>query len=162
MVEGQARIPAARWVVTLGRVTTALFVLGAIGSSLVTWATWSLGPLVTTLLYTGLAAGWHAVLSAFDRHGRAAWAVLVVWSATGAVARLGGWLLAPDADVLGLVGGVLDAVLLGLLLHPDSREWVARSPASARRGSGAGGSPEVAGMPHDHRCRHAQLTEEPS
>ena len=132
MVEEQARIQAARWVVTLGRLTTALFVLGAIGASLVAWASWSLVPLVLTLLYVGLAAGWHAVLTAFDRHSRAAWAVLLVWSATGAAGRLGGALLGDDVGVQGLVGGAFDAVVLGLLLHPDSREWVARAPAPAR------------------------------
>ena len=128
MDEGQARIQAARWVVVLGRVTTALFVLGAIGASFVTWATWELAPLALTLLYVGAAAGWHAVLTSFDRHGRAAWAALVVWSASGAVSRLGGGLLGADVGLLGLVGGAFDAVVLGLLLHPDSREWVARPP----------------------------------
>ena len=131
MVEGQAHIQAARWVVALGRVTTALFVVGAIGASFVAWAGWSPGPLGTALLSAGAAAAWHAVLTAFGRHSRAAWVALVVWCAAGAVGRLGGGLLAHDVGVLGLVGGVVDAVVLGLLLHPDSREWVARPLAPA-------------------------------
>ena len=132
MVEGQARLQAARWVVTLGRVTTAWFVVVAIGASSVAWAGWSLRPLVLTLLCAGAAAGWHAVLTAFDRHSRAAWIGLVVWSAAGAVSLLGGGLLGEGVGVVGLVVGALDAVVLGLLVHPDSREWVARTPAPAR------------------------------
>jgi hypothetical protein len=162
MVEGQARIQAARWVVALGRVRTALFVVGAISATLGAGASWSLGPLVPTLLLTGAAAGWHAVLTAFDRHSRAAWAALVVWSAAGVLGRLGDALVGEDVGVVGLVGGAFDAVVLGLLLHPDSREWVAPSPGSARRGPRTGGSPGAADMPHDHRRRHVQLTEEPS
>ncbi|QXG77542.1 hypothetical protein KUM42_08595 [Modestobacter sp. L9-4] len=160
MVEGRARLQAARWVVAVGRVTTALLVLGAIGASLVTWATWSAGPALTMLLYVGLASGWHALLTAFDRHGRPAWVLLVLWSATGAAARLGGWVLGQDVGLLGLAGGALEAVLLGLLLHPDSREWVARPPAADGGRSGPDGSPTTVGMPHDHRGRHAQATEE--
>jgi hypothetical protein len=160
MVEGRGRIQAARWVVALGRVTTALLVLGAIGASLVTWATWSAGPALTVLLYVGLASGWHALLTAFDRHGRLAWVLLVLWSAAGAAARLGGWVLGQHVGLLGLAGGALDAVLLWLLLHPDSREWVARASATDGGRSGSGGSPTTAGMPHAHRGRHAQVTEE--
>jgi len=129
MVEGQVRVQAARWVVGLGRVTTVLFVLGAVGAALVAWASWSPGPLLLALLHAGLATGWHALLTSFDRHGRGAWTALVVWSVSGAAARLGGWLLGADVGVLGVVGGLLDAVLLGLLLHADSREWVARPVA---------------------------------
>ena len=162
MVEGRARIQAARWVVLLGRVTTAVFVIGAIGASFVTWATWELGPLLLMLLYVGAAAGWHAVLTAFDRHSRAAWVGLSVWAAAGAVALLGGGLLGEDVGVVGLVVGALDAVVLGLLLHPDSRDWVARAPAPARGRARLGGPPGEAGMAHDHRRRHVQLTEEPS
>ena len=132
MVEGRARIQAARWVVTLGRVTTALFVVTAIWAVLVAGATWSLGPLVLTLVLVGAAAGWHAVLTAFDRHSRAAWVALVVWSATGAVGRLGAGLVGEDVGVVGLVGGALDAVLFGLLLHRDSAEWVAPPPMPVR------------------------------
>ena len=160
MVEGQARIQAARWVVVLGRVTTALFVLGAIGASFLSWATWSLRPALLTVVYVGLASGWHALVTAFDRHGRLAWAFLVVWSVAGAAARLGGWLLDQDVGVLGVAGGALDAVLLWLLLHPDSREWVARPSAVVGSPAGSDGSPGTAGMPHDHRRRHAQATEE--
>ena len=110
--------------------------------------------------YAGLAAGWHALLTAFDRHGRLAWAVLLVWSATGAGARLGGWLLGADVGVLGVAGGLLDAALLGLLLHPDSREWVARPPATAPGRRGGARSPQAAGMVDDHRRPPAQVTEE--
>ena len=60
---------------------------------------------VTALLFAGAAAAWHAVLTAFDRHSRAAWVAVVVWCATGAVGRLGGGLLAHDVGVLGLGGG---------------------------------------------------------
>jgi hypothetical protein len=129
MVGGQVHVQAARWVVVIGRVTTALFLWGAIGALLVAWASWSPGPLLLSLLHAGLATGWHALLTAFDRHGRGAWAVLVLWSATGSVVRLGGWLLGADVGVLGVAGGLLDAVLLWSLLHPDSREWVARPVA---------------------------------
>ena len=159
MVEGRGRVQAARWVVALGRVTTALLVWGAIGASFVAWATWSLGAVLLVLVHVGLASGWHALLTAFDRHGRGAWVVLVLWSASGAVARLAGWVLGQDVRFLGLVGGAFDAVLLGLLVHPDSREWVARTPVSSSP-TGPGLSPGAAVVLHDHRRRHAQATEE--
>ena len=136
--EERPRIQAARWVVTLGRITTALSVVGAIGSSLVAWATWSLGPLVQTGVFVGAAAGWHALLTAFDRHRRAAWLALLVWSATGAVGRVGGWLVGADVGVVALAGGLLDLVVAGLLLHPDSREWVARPRVVAPGRAGVG------------------------
>ncbi|MCZ2827766.1 hypothetical protein O2W14_02805 [Modestobacter sp. VKM Ac-2986] len=126
MVGGQVHVQAARWVVVIGRVTTALFLWGAVGAALVAWASWSPLPLVPALLYAALAAGWHALLTAFDRHGRRAWAALVVLSGAGAVVGLGGWLLGADVGVLGVVGGLLDAVLVWALMHRDSREWVAR------------------------------------
>ena len=160
MSGGRAHLQAARWAIALGRVTTALFVLGAIGSSLVAWASWSAGLLLLTALYAGLAAGWHALLAAFDRHGRGAWAALVVWSAAGAGTRLGGWLLGADAGVLQVVGGLLDAALLGLLLHPDSREWVARPPGTSSGRPGGARSPQAVGMAHAHRRPPAQAIEE--
>ena len=138
MEEERPCIQAARWVVALGRFTTALFAVGAIGSSLATWATWSLGPLVQTGVFVGAAAGWHALLTAFDRHRRAAWLALLAWSATGAVGRVGGWLAGADVGVVALVGGLLDLVVAGLLLHPDSREWVARPRVAAPDRAGAG------------------------
>ena len=118
--------------VVLGRVTSALFVVGGIGSSFVTRATRSPGPLVLTLLHVGAAAGWHAVLTSFDRHSRAAWAHAGRVVGHGAVARLGGGLLGADVGVLGRAGGTIDALVLGSLLHRDSRERVARPLAPAR------------------------------
>ncbi|MFQ1002041.1 hypothetical protein [Modestobacter sp. SSW1-42] len=160
MVEGRVRVQAARWVLVLGRVTTALLVVGAVGAALAAWGSWSAAPLLLTALSAGLAAGWHALLTAFERHGRGAWTALLAWSAADALARLGGALPGGGVGAPDLLGGLLDVVLLGLLLHPDSRDWVARPPGPASSRGGPVHSPGTAGMPHDHRRPHVQVTEE--
>jgi hypothetical protein len=67
--------------------------------------------------------------------------------------------LGEDGGIPGLVGGAFDAVLLGLLVHADSREWVARTPVPSSP-TGPEISPGAAVVLHDHRRRHAQATEE--
>ena len=132
MVDRQWHLQAARWVVVVGRVTTALCVFAAIMALLGTALTWSPGLLLVAVAWAAAGAGWNALLSRFEHHGRGAWAVLVTWAALGAAGRLGGWLLGADVGVVAVLGGLLDAVLLALLLHPDSRDWVARSTVVAR------------------------------
>ena len=160
MIDRPGHVQAARWVVVVGRVTTVLCVLAAIAALLGAALTWSPGRLLVTVAWAAAGAGWNALLSRFEHHGRGAWAVLVTWSALGAAGRLGGWLSGVDVGVLGVLGGLLDAVLLALLLHPDSRDWVARPRVAARRRAGlrqlAGGGR----VPHDHRRRHVQASEE--
>jgi len=57
--------------------------------------------------------------------------VLVALAAQGLVGGLGHLILGEGPGLGLLVGAVLDGVLLGLLLHPDSREWVARPREAA-------------------------------
>jgi hypothetical protein len=159
MVDSLRRVQAARWVVVLGRVTTALLVVSAVSTVLVAFFTWSAGLLVLSVVYALVGGGWNALVDSFDRHGRLAWVVLLLWSATGAVGRLGSWLLGADIGLLQLAIGVLDAAMALLLVHPDTLEWVGGrwwwSGDAPRRGVA-----REAGMPDHHRRPHVQATEE--
>jgi hypothetical protein len=151
----EVRFQAARWVVVLGRVRTVLLVLAACGALLATAFTWSLVAPVTAAVLAGLAAAWNALVDGFARHRRGAWAALVVVTGLETGVGLAAWVLGADADVLDVLGAVFVAVLLGLLLHADTRDWVAR-PGAARTGGLAPG----AGMAQDHRRPPVQVTEE--
>ena len=130
MDDGQARIPAARWVIGLGRCWWGLLVLGAAWSLLGALFSWSAVALAVPVLFAGHAAAWGALLAAFTAHRRGAWQLLVGLAVAGVAWPGAGWVATGRPAVVGLLGAVVSAGLLGLLLHRDSREWV-----------GAGGRP---------------------
>jgi len=108
-------LQATRWVVRLGVLQMVL-----VGLPLLALSTFALaepagvaGPVLGGVV--GLLVGWGMVLRAFHGRHRWAWWVLVVVEVAGlavATVSLSPW---------GVLAGV---VVLGLLLHPDSREWV--------------------------------------
>ncbi|MCW2582401.1 MAG: hypothetical protein JWQ53_1191 [Klenkia sp.] len=112
-------LQAARWVVRLGVVQLAL-----VGLPLLALSTFVLAEPAGVAVpvfggVVGLLVGWGLVLRAFWRRRRWAWWVLVaaeVGGLLGAVLSLSPW---------GLLAGV---VVLALLVHPDSREWVRPDP----------------------------------
>ncbi|WP_457079829.1 hypothetical protein [Modestobacter sp. SYSU DS0657] len=100
---------------------------------LVCCAAWSLAlvavtsspvALVVPLGLAALATLWGIVVRAFERHRRWAWWVLL---AAGVVTVVTG-LLSPEPGPLAAGGSVVAVVRVLLLLHPDSREWVAPAP----------------------------------
>lgn len=122
-----------RWVVGLGRCYGALSVLRAAFS--IPGALLGSSPriLVLTLLLTGWASAWIAVVRAFADHRRGArqlmLALVVVhltWSALGVATGRPGSELDPGRLLVGIG-------YLGLLLHRNSRDWVgAAGPVQAR------------------------------
>ena len=146
----RTRLQAARWVITLGRVEAGLLVLQASGALLAAVLTWSAAALVVAVLLAGLATGWTLLVRAFAAHRSWAWAVQV--AVAGVVLCWDALVLAGGSGWRAALGAVLAAVTLGLLLHPDSREWC----GVGRRGAGP------AGLPHDHRRSHVSTTEEPA
>jgi hypothetical protein len=126
VIEERVHVQAARWVVGLGHVVTALLALTVTGMALATVVTWSPVALLGTVLLAGLAGAWHALVRGFDRHRRGAWYGLLAVAAQALVAHTA-QLVAGDGPGVGLLLALaLDGVVLALLLHPDSREWVAR------------------------------------
>ena len=123
-----SRIPAARWVIGLGRLYWGLLVLAAVWSLFGVLFTWSPAALVVPLLLAGWAAAWGALLRAFSAHRRGAWRILLGLTFADALRPLPRWLLVgpPTASTL-LSAGVATA-LFGLLLHGDSRDWVGEEP----------------------------------
>ena len=163
MADVRVRFQAARWVVVLGRLTTAALVVLAIGLTLVAAVSWSLLTLVAAVLTAGLASAWHALVEGFVQHRRGAWAALLGVAALDAGVVVCGWVLGGAAGPEAALGTLHAVVTVVLLLHPDTRDWVSRPGAAAvpaRSGPGAGGLAQRAGMPEDHRRRHAQVTEE--
>jgi hypothetical protein len=130
MDDGSPRFQAARWVITLGRIYWALLAAGAAWSLLAAVFTWSLVVLVVPLLLGGWAAAWGALVRRFERHGRGAWRLLVGLAAFGVLVPLTGWLLGRPPTVWTGVDALVHVGLLALLLHHDSREWVAGERSS--------------------------------
>jgi hypothetical protein len=132
------RLQAARWVITLGRLYGGLLVVVAawllitmvfIGSPLV---------VVLSLVLAGWAAAWGALVRAFEAHRRWAWRLMVALSAVSVGWSFLGWLLGRPPTVLSVLAAAIHGVLLGLLLHDDSREWVDGDLPSRRSRSGRG------------------------
>jgi hypothetical protein len=143
MDDGSPRIPAARWGIALGRLYWGLLVLAAVWSLLGMVFTGSPGALVVSALLAGWATAWGALLRAFTAHRRGAWQLLLVLTATGAVWPAVGWQVGAPLTVGGLVSAAVDVVLLGLLLHRDSREWVGAYEPRRLVVEDAGGRPGV-------------------
>jgi len=140
MDDGQPRIQAAHWVITLGRVYA--FVLGLMAAWALVAMLFAGSPVVVVLalLATGAAAAWTALVQAFAAHRRGAWWLLVALSSAGLSWRLLGWLVGPPPTVPDVLGAAAAVVLLGLLLHDDSREWVSvdRAPRPSGQPDGWG------------------------
>ena len=134
MGKGAARLQAARWVIRLGRAYWGLAVLVASWSLLAAVFTWSPEVLVVPVVIGGWAAGWGAVVRGFERHGRVPWRLLVGLAGFGVLVPVTGWLLGRPPTVGTGVAVLVHGGLLGLLLQPDSREWVAaeESPQPVR------------------------------
>ena len=150
-----ARVRATRWVLLLGRLQWLFLVLSALSALVLGMAGGAvLVGVVLAVAYAGAAAAWRALLAGFDDHRRGAWQLLVglalVDLAVDLVRLVGG------VPVLAVPGLLLDGLVLALLQHPDTREWVepdepAAPPRWAGRG-GAGVAPARA-LAHDHRRR---------
>jgi len=143
MDDGSPRIRAARWVITLGRLYGGLLAVAAAWSLLGVVFLGSPAALVVPLLLTGAAFAWGALVREFEAHRRGAWQLLVGLAAVAAAATVAGWLTGVPVTALGLLSTAADGVLLALLVHPDSREWVARDEpeqlGTAELGSHPGG-----------------------
>jgi hypothetical protein len=117
-------------VIVLGRVQWLLLVLSALGMLMT--AVFSRAVLPALLLaagYAGLAAAWGALLRAFEEHSRGAWRLMAVLVAVSALVDL---VRLPSADgVLAVPGLLVGGLVLALLLHPDTREWVQPEPGPA-------------------------------
>jgi hypothetical protein len=122
--DGSPRIQAARWVIGLGRLYWGLAVAAAAWSLVGVLFIGSPAALLVTALLAGWASAWGALLRAFVLHRRRAWQLLLALAAAGALWPAAGWLVGRPPTVVGLVSAALNAVLLALLLHEDSREWV--------------------------------------
>jgi hypothetical protein len=125
MNDGSPRIQAARWVIRLGRLYWGLSVAAAAWSLVSVPFLGSPAALLVPALLAGWATAWGVLLRAFTLHRRRAWQLLLLLAATGALWPALGWLVGQPPTVRGLVSAALDVVLLALLLHEDSREWVA-------------------------------------
>jgi hypothetical protein len=133
MEHGSPRIPAARWVIGLGRLYWGLSVCAAAWSLLgVVFA--GRAYLLMSLVLAGVAAVWGALVRGFESHRRGAWCLLVVLTAVGSATPVVSRLTGGPVTVLDSLSVVVHGSLLALLLHPDSREWVA--PATTARGAG--------------------------
>jgi uncharacterized membrane protein YfcA len=80
--------------------------------------------LVVSVLLAGLAAAWGALVRAFAAHRRGAWQLMLALTAAGVLGPALGWMTAGRLTAPGALSVTVDAVLLALLLHRDSREWV--------------------------------------
>ncbi|MGY1844966.1 hypothetical protein [Modestobacter sp. SYSU DS0875] len=127
-------LQAARWVIRIGRVERALLACCAAWSLALVAVTFSPVALVVPLGLAALATLWGVVVRAFERHRRWAWWVLV---AAGVVTVVTG-LLSPEPGLLAAGGSVVRVLLL---LHPDSREWVAPDPVGVREPRSRAGVP---------------------
>ena len=148
MDDGASRIPAARWVISLGRSYGGLLVLAAAWSLLAAAFAGSPVALVLPVVLAGYAAAWGLLLRAFTAHRRGAWQLLVGVTATGVLWPWAGRPLSPlDVVALAVHGG-----LLILLLHRDSRDWVGADDRRrlAGRRSGRWGAARVP------RCQEAR------
>jgi hypothetical protein len=125
MNDGSPRIQAARWVIGVGRLYWGLSVAAAAWSLIGVWFLWSPVGLLVSAFLAGWATAWGALLRAFALHRRRAWQLLLLLAATGALWPAFGWLVGRPPTVGGLVSAAVDVLLLALLLHEDSREWVA-------------------------------------
>ena len=143
MDDGPTRVQAARWVLGLGRLYWGLLVIAAAWSLLVVGFTGAPTALLVPVLLAAAAAARGAVLDAFRAHRRGAWRLLLALTLLGAGGAVVRWLVAGQPSVLDLLWTGTDVVLLGLLLHEDSRDWVRGAPGPTRQGVGA-----AAGSPH--------------
>jgi hypothetical protein len=120
VAHGAPRIRAARWVLALGRVQEACLVAGAVWSALGAALAWSPAALLVAAVLAGSATAWAALLRAFAAHRRGAWQLLLGLAAAGLVPAL-----LPGEGPVALLGVLVAATWLCLLLHRDSRAWVA-------------------------------------
>jgi hypothetical protein len=137
MDDRSPRIQAARWVLLLGRLYGALMACAVAWSLLAVVVLGAPVLLLVSALLAGYAAAWGALLTAFAAHRRGAWRLLVAVTAVGVLGPWGGG----SAVLLDVVVAAVHATLFALLMHRDSREWVAveESPAEpSRRPSIAG------------------------
>ena len=125
MDDGTARIQAARWVIGLGRLYGGLLLCATLWSLPAVVFLGSAAPLLMTLTLAALAAVWWALVRAYEQHRRGGWRLLVVVAAVGLLWPVAGALTGDPATVLDSLSIVVNGVLLALLLHPDSRDWVA-------------------------------------
>jgi hypothetical protein len=140
MDDGAPRIRAARWVITLGRLCGGLLAVVAAWFLIVMVFAGSPGVVALPLLFAGWAVAWGALVRAFEAHRRWAWRLMVVLSAATVSWSVLGWLVGRPPTVLGGLAVAVHGVLLGLLLHDDSRDWVAGErplrPVAQRTGRG--------------------------
>jgi hypothetical protein len=141
MPEGSHRIPAARWAIGLGRCYLGLAVLAAAWSSLAVLFTGAWTAVAVPMLLAGYAAVWGVLVRALAAHRPAAWWLLTGLSALGLLGAAFGWLAGGPVSVLSLVAAIGQAVFLGLLLHPDTREWVRADEPRREVGAGTGRHP---------------------
>ena len=140
MGEGAVRIPAARWVIGLGRLYGGLLVLAACWTLVGVVVLRSPAALGVPLVLTTWAAAWGTLVRAFAAHRRSAWKLLLGLATVGGLGPVVSWLLGGALTVPGLSSALLSGVLLALLLHDDSREWVGghqrRPPVVVQPGGG--------------------------
>jgi hypothetical protein len=141
MDDGSHRFQAARWVIRLGRLLWGLLVLVAAWSLLAGVLTGSPAALVVPLFLAGWATVWGALIRAFTVHRRGARELLVGVAAIGALWPAVGWLAVRPPTVGSVVSAALHGVLLGLLLHRDSREWVGTDERQRPFAEQSGGLP---------------------
>jgi hypothetical protein len=134
MDDGPRRLQAARWVISVGRLYWALLVAAAAWSLLAVVFTGAPALLLVSVLLAGWATAWGALIEAFRRHRRGAWQLLLALAVLGAGGPLARWLVVGQPSVLDLLWTGSDVVLLALLLHQDSRDWVRGVPGPSRRG----------------------------
>jgi hypothetical protein len=140
--DGSPHFQAARCAIGLGRLYWGLTVLAAAWSLVGVVVTWRAAALVLPLLLAGWATAWGALLRAFTAHRRGAWQALVGLAVVGALWPAFEWLVAGPPTVRSLVSAALDVVLLGLLLHRDSRDWVGAEEPQRPRAAQSGGHPD--------------------
>ena len=136
MDDGPRRLQAARWVIRVGRLYWGLLVAAAAWSLLAVALTGPPAALLVPVLLAGWATAWGALVEAFRRHRRGAWQLLLALTVLGAAGPLARWLVAGQPSVLDLLWTASDVVLLALLLHEDSRDWVRGAAVRPVVGSG--------------------------
>jgi hypothetical protein len=129
MDDDRPRIPAARWVIALGRCWWALLVCAAAWSLLVVVVLLEPVALLVPVLLAGYAAVWRALVEAFAAHRRGAWHLLLAVTALGVLAP---W-VPGSVSVLDVVSVAGNGTLLAFLLHRDSRDWVSAEPVPVPR-----------------------------
>ena len=133
-MDGAPRFQAARWVIRVGRLYAGLLALAATWSLIGAVFLGSPAVLVVAALLGTLSAAWSALLRAFTRHRRGARQLMLALAAAGALCAAVGWLGTRSPAAPGLLPAAGHLVVLTLLLHRDSREWVG---VDAARGSAA-------------------------